>query len=65
MKNLIAKWIGTKVFVTLRSTMPTPIQGILIAADETGIMLEMPKGDTFIPATSILHVSLMTDSDPS
>ena len=61
MENLIAKWIGTKVHVTLRATMPTPIQGILIAADKSGIMLELPKGDTFIPVTSILHVSLMTE----
>lgn len=61
MKNLIAKWVGTKVHVTLRATMPTPIQGILIAADESGIMLELPKGDTFIPVTSILHISLMME----
>ena len=61
MKNLLAKWIGKTVHVTLRATMPTPIQGILIAADESGIMLELPKGDTFIPVTSILHLSLMTE----
>jgi hypothetical protein len=62
MNSLIAKWIGTKVYVTLRTTMPTPIQGILIAANELGIMLELPKGDTFIPLYAILHVSLMTES---
>ncbi len=62
MKNLVAKWIGKQVYVTLRTTLPTPLQGILINADEFGIMLELPKGDTFIPVTSILHVSLLAGS---
>ena len=62
MKKLIAKWIGKEIQVTLRSTIPTPLQGILIDVDEFGIMLELPKGDTFIPVTSILHVSLVTES---
>ena len=64
MKNLVAKWIGKSVHVTLRTSMPTPIQGILIDADEFGIMLELPKGDTFIPVTSILHMSLLAQSFP-
>jgi hypothetical protein len=62
MKQLIAKWIGKTVQVTLRTTMPTPVEGVLIDADEFGIMLELPKGDTYIPATSILHISLLTES---
>jgi hypothetical protein len=62
MKNLVAKWIGKTVQVILRTTMPVPVEGILIDADEFGIMLELPKGDTFIPATSILHMSLLAGS---
>ena len=62
MKNLIADWVGKRVHVTLRASMPTPLQGVLVEADESGIMLKMPKGRTFIPVTSILHVSIVEES---
>ena len=62
MKNLLADWVGKKVHVTLRDMMPTPLQGVLLEADESGIMLDMAKGRTFIPVTSILHVSLLDES---
>ena len=62
MKKLLAGWVGKKVDVTLRATMPTPLQGTLMESDESGIMLEMPKGRTFIPFTSVLHVSLLDES---
>ncbi|MBI3408224.1 MAG: hypothetical protein HY040_07695 [Planctomycetes bacterium] len=62
MKNLLADWVGKRVHVTLRASMPTPLQGVLADADESGIMLEMPKGRTFIPVTSILHVSMVEES---
>ena len=62
MKKLLADWVGKTVHVTLRATMPTPMQGELLESDETGIMLQMPKGRTFIPVTSILHVSLLGES---
>ncbi len=55
----ISKWVGTNVYVTLRTTMPTPLQGKLVEVDESGILLELPKGQTFIPLTSILHISLL------
>jgi hypothetical protein len=59
MKNAIGKWIGKNVHVTLRATVPTPMQGTLVEVDESGILLEMPKGRSFIPVTSILHISLV------
>jgi hypothetical protein len=62
MKKLLADWVGKTVHVTLRASMPTPIQGVLLEADESGIMVDMPKGRTFIPVTSILHVSLLGES---
>jgi hypothetical protein len=62
MKKLLADWVGKTVHVTLRASTPTPIQGLLIEADESGIMLEMKKGRTFIPVTSILHLSLLGKS---
>lgn len=55
----ISKWVGTNVYVTLRTTMPTPLQGKLVEVDDTGILLELPKGQTFIPLTSILDISLL------
>ena len=58
MNNLIADWIGKIVHVKLRTTVPTPLDGKLLKADESGILLEMPKGQTFIPVSSILHISL-------
>jgi len=62
MKKLLAEWIDKQVYVTLRATMPTPLQGVLLELDESGIMLDMPKGRSFVPVTSILHVSLLNES---
>jgi|GEM_PF-6912095 hypothetical protein len=60
MKTLIGKWIGQKVHVTLKAgTMPAPLHGKLVALDESGVLLELPKGHTFIPVTSMLHISLV------
>jgi hypothetical protein len=59
MKIVIGKWIGKNVHVTLRANVPTPIQGTLVEVVESGILLEMPKGRSFIPVTSILHISLV------
>ena len=59
MKNLLDDWIGQTVHVTLRATVPTPMEGILAATEESGVMLDMPDGRTFVPVTSIMHVSRM------
>lgn len=58
MSNLFIGWIGKKVHVHLHTSVPTSMEAILLAADATGIMLQMPKGRTFVPLTAILHISL-------
>jgi hypothetical protein len=58
MNKLIEDWIGKSVHVTLRATAPITIEGKLLKADELGILLEMPKGQTYIPLTAIVHISL-------
>lgn len=57
--SLIKDWIGKKVHVTLRSTVPVSMEGTLSNADESGIMVEIEKGKTFVPITSILHISMV------
>lgn len=56
MKSL-QEWVGGNVTVTLRSTIAISVQGILREIDETGVLLEMPRGHTFVPMTSVLHIS--------
>lgn len=58
MAFLLAEWKGKAVQLTLRATMPTLIHGTLVAVDEVGVMLELADGNTFVPFTSLLHVSL-------
>ena len=59
MNFAIHSWTGKTVHVTLRATVPTPLTGVLIQVDETGILLELAEGKTFVPVTSILHISLV------
>lgn len=59
MTTLLNEWIGKRVHLTLRATISSSFEGILLKADATGILMEAPKGVTFVPLTSILHVSLM------
>lgn len=56
--SLIAEWVDQHVHVTLNATMPTIVQGKLLGADESGILLELANGPSFIPVTAILHISL-------
>lgn len=60
MKSIIGDWLGKSVSLTLKvggiATAVT-IEGTLIGVDESGVLLEMPKGQTFVPVASILHVS--------
>ncbi len=58
MSKLLAEWIGQRVTITLRSSIvPVTYQAKLLDADQDGIMLELPKGNTFVPMTSIMHIS--------
>ena len=59
MTKSIASWVGKNVDVTLRIFIGVRFKGKLMEVDESGILLEMPKGQTFIPVTSILHISLL------
>ena len=57
MKELIGEWVGQHVWVTVRGVLiGVWMKGDLLKVDESGVLLEQPKGETFIPATSILHI---------
>ena len=57
MKELIQDWIGENVSLTLRAAMPVELKGKLVQANGYGVLLELEKGRTFIPVTSILHIT--------
>jgi hypothetical protein len=59
MRDIVGEWIKREVNVTLRLASPITLQGALIDVDDTGVLLQLPQGQTFIPVTSILHVSLL------
>lgn len=63
MNTLIGDWISKKVHVTLRATVPISLEGMLIGVDTLGVLLEIPKGQamvrTFVPFTSIVHISIV------
>ena len=65
MKSIIGDWVGKSVSLTLKvggiATAVT-IEGTLINVGDSGILLELPKGRTFVPVASILHVSLLNES---
>ncbi len=65
MESLIGEWVGKEVRVMLRlgggwaeDHKTSMLKGKLIQVGDTGVMLELPKGRTFVPATAILHISL-------
>jgi hypothetical protein len=63
--GLIETWVGKNVAVTFRTglfTTRTFAFVKIIGADSTGVIVEHPYGPMFIPITSILHVSLPTES---
>lgn len=63
MNTLIGDWINKKVHLLLRTTVPVTVEGMLVSTDATGVLLEIPKGQTmvktFVPFTSILHISVV------
>ncbi len=60
MGDLIAAWAGKAVSVTLRvgglATTAT-VDGTLTKVNEAGVLLRLPKGLTFVPISSTLHIS--------
>jgi hypothetical protein len=57
--NHLLEWVGHQVRVSLRST--EQVTGNLVAVDELGVVLEIPKGPMFIPMTAVMHVSTMIE----
>jgi len=62
MRDIVGDWINREVNVTLRLTSPITLQGPLLDVDDTGVLLQLPQGQTFVPTSSILHVSLLGKS---
>jgi hypothetical protein len=51
------EWVGVHVSIALRSTITVSLHGILREIDESGILIETPRGHTFVPMSSVLHMS--------
>lgn len=51
------EWVGMHVVVALRSTITVSLHGILREIDDTGVLIETPRGHTFVPMESVLHIS--------
>ena len=64
MDEIIGDWVGKPVSLTLKvggiATAVT-IEGTLINIGAAGVLLELPKGRTFVPTASVLHISLMNE----
>ena len=64
MESLIGEWVGKVVSVALRLGGGFPgigaamLEGKLVQVGEAGVMLELPKGRTFVPISAILRISL-------
>lgn len=64
MGSLIGEWAGKVVSVALRlgggfpASGAATLEGRLVQVGEAGVMLKMPKGQTFVPLSAILHISL-------
>jgi len=61
MQSIISEWIGKDVSVVLLNshwTSEGKQQGKLIGVDSVGLLLEVPKGQAFVPLTSVLQISV-------
>ena len=61
MGSMIGEWAGKIVSVALRlggGFAAATLEGKLVQVGEAGVMLELPKGRTFVPISAILHISL-------
>jgi len=62
MREVIVGWIGKDVTVTLGVgglAGAVPMSGTLVKASDSGVLLQLEKGQTYVPIASILHVSLL------
>lgn len=64
MNPLLADWLKKRVHIVLRTNSPVTMDGVLVFADATGVILEMLKGQStlqmFLPWCSILHLDLVS-----
>jgi len=59
MDSLIQEWIGKQVYVKQTGLLSPTVKAKLLKVDQSGILLELSKGHTFVPMTSLFHISLM------
>ena len=59
MDSLIQEWIGKEVYVKTVGLLSPTTKAKLLKVDPSGVMLELPKGQTFVPMTAVLHISLL------
>jgi len=62
MGSMIGEWAGKVVSVALRlggGFASAMLEGKLVQVEEAGVMLDLPKGRTFVPISAILHISLL------
>jgi hypothetical protein len=57
---MLAGWVGKSVSVTLHTGgLAVTLDGKLVQASDAGLLLQLPKGQTYVPVAGILHVSLL------
>ncbi len=63
MASLIGDWVGHVVAVTLQvgGVGAITLTGRLLNIDTTGVVIEQPKGQTYVPTSAILHVVLRSE----
>jgi hypothetical protein len=62
MLELIRDWVGKTVTVSLKVgglAGAVTIDGTLINVGDGGVLLQLPKAQTFVPVASILHISAL------
>jgi hypothetical protein len=65
MGSLIGDWVGRIITVTLKvggMAGVISLEGKLLRADASGVLLEQPKGTMYAPTSAILHVMLRNDA---
>ncbi len=65
MDSIIGKWVGKTVSLTLKVggiASAVTIEGTLVNIGASGVLLKLPKGQTFVPVASILHITLLNES---
>lgn len=65
MSDILKAWLGKRVTVTLNSTVPVKIRGVLTQGDAAFLALDQGRrGLLLIPVPAVLHVDA-EDAEPS